>query len=320
MKRALVLGGGGVSGIAWEAGVLMALRDRGVDTDGWDLVIGSSAGAIVATRLLASDLREFYDEQSSEDITAEDEQVRLLAGRIGGWMFITGRRRRLEWLPRLWATTIVVRALITRALRRKLRGRVRRAVVPPSPYARGGPDLNLARIGAFARACPTASEVTFLEVVASAIRPVVDWPDPLLVTAIDAHDGSLVAFDGRSGVPLPLAVAASSAVPGLFPPIRIDTRRYIDGGTASDTNAHLAVGSDDVLVIAPLDRGYLEPEVEALTAAGARVTMITPSPATSVLLGRHLELLDPARRAECARAGYEDGLEAAADLVTSSAA
>src|SRR5919198_3625801 len=170
MTRALVLGGGGVSGIAWEAGVLAGLRDRGVDVDSWDLVIGTSAGAIVATRLAGSDLRDFYDEQASEDITAEDEQVRLLAGRIGGWMFIAGRRRRLEWLPRLWALTIVIRALATRALRRRVRGRVRKAIVPPSPYARGGPDPELARMGAFARSCPTASEVDWLQVIASAIR------------------------------------------------------------------------------------------------------------------------------------------------------
>jgi NTE family protein len=320
VTRALVLGGGGVSGIAWEAGVLAGLRDRGVDVDSWDLVIGTSAGAVVATRLTGSDLRDFYDEQASDDITAEDEQVRLLAGRIGGWMFIAGRRRRLAWLPRAWAMTIVARALITRAVRRRLRGRVRRVVVPPSPYARGGPDPGLARIGAFARACPTASEVTWLEVIASAIRPVIDWPEQLLVTAIDSHDGSLVAFDKASGVPLTLAVGASTAVPGIFPPVRIDGRRYIDGGTTSDTNAHLAVGHDEVLVIAPLDRGYLEREVESLQANGARVTMISPNERSSVLLGRHLELLDPARRAECARAGYDDGTAAARELVSSSAA
>jgi NTE family protein len=319
-RRGLILGGGGVSGIAWEGGVLMGLRDSGVDVSDWDQVIGTSAGAIVATRLLGSDLREFYDQQASRDITAEDEQVRLLAGRIGGWLFITGRRRRLEWLPRLWALTVVARALVTRAVRRRLRGRVRRAIVPPSPYARGGPDAALARMGAFARSCPTASEVDWLAVIAAAIMPVTEWPEELLVTAIDAHDGSLVAFDHESGVPLTLAVGASAAVPGIFPPVRIDGRRYIDGGITSDTNAHLAVGCDEVLVIAPLDRGYLEREVESLHAGGTRVTIVAPSPETNELLGRHLALLDPARRAQCAVAGYEEGRAAARSLVRSSAA
>ena len=318
--RGLVLGGGGVSGIAWEAGVLTGLRDGGVDVENWDLVIGSSAGAIVGTRLLGSDLREFYDQQASDDITAEDEQVRLLAGRLGGWMFITGRRRRFEWLPRLWATTIVARAILKRTIQRRLRGRVRRIVVPPSPFARGGPDAELARVGAFARAASIASEETWLQVIASAILPVTEWPHELLLTAIDAHDGSLVAFDSRSGVPLLLAAAASAAVPGIFPPVRIDGRRYIDGGTASDTNAHLATTCDEVLVIAPMDRGYLPREVDALRLAGTSVSVIRPNEATIDLLGRHLALLDPARRAACARLGYEEGLAAAPSLVRSSAA
>jgi NTE family protein len=318
--RGLVLGGGGVSGIAWEAGVLMGLRDGGVDVDHWDLVIGSSAGGIVGTRLLGSDLRDFYDEQASEDITAEDEQVRLLAGRLGGWMFITGRRRRLGWLPRLYASTIVARAILTRMFQRRLRGRVRRIVVPPSPFARGGPDAELARVGAFARAASIASENTWLQVISSAILPVTDWPEELLLTAIDAHDGSLVAFDSRSGVPLLLAAAASAAVPGIFPPVRIDGRRYIDGGTASDTNAHLATTCSDVLIIAPMDRGYLSREIDALQLSGASVSVVRPNEATLALLGRHLALLDPARRAICARVGYEEGLAAAPSLVRSSAA
>jgi NTE family protein len=175
-------------------------------------------------------------------------------------------------------------------------------------------------MGAFARSCPTASEVDWLQVIASALLPVTDWPQELVLTAIDAHDGSLVAFDRSSGVPLTLAAGASAAVPGIFPPVRIDGRRYIDGGTASDTNAHLAIGSDDVLVIAPLDRGYLEREVESLQESGARVSIIAPGTETGELLGRHLALLDPARRAECARAGYEEGLAAAPPLARSSAA
>jgi NTE family protein len=318
--RGLVLGGGGVTGIAWEAGVLMGLRDGGVDVKNWDLVIGSSAGSIVGIRLLGSDLRAFYDQQASEDITAEDAQVRQLAGRLGGWMFISGRRRRLEWLPRLWVMSIVARAILKRTLQRKLRPRARRVVVPPSPFARGGPNADLARAGAFARAASTASEEDWLEVIASAILPVTDWPAELLLTAIDAHDGSLVAFDSTSGVPLVLAAAASAAVPGIFPPVRIDARRYIDGGTASDTNAHLATQCDDVLVIAPMDRGYLPREVDALQSSGASVTVIRPTEATLTILGRHVALLDPARRAICARAGYEEGLAAAPSLVRSSAA
>lgn len=49
--RALVLGGGGVAGIAWETGVLTGLADGGVDVTGADLVVGTSAGSTVAAQI-----------------------------------------------------------------------------------------------------------------------------------------------------------------------------------------------------------------------------------------------------------------------------
>ena len=50
-RRALVLGGGGNTGIAWEAGVLDGLADGGVDPADSDLIVGTSAGAIVGAYL-----------------------------------------------------------------------------------------------------------------------------------------------------------------------------------------------------------------------------------------------------------------------------
>ena len=42
MKRSLVLGGGGVTGVAWELGILAGLAEQGVDLTGADTVIGTS--------------------------------------------------------------------------------------------------------------------------------------------------------------------------------------------------------------------------------------------------------------------------------------
>ncbi|MET9226291.1 patatin-like phospholipase family protein [Lentzea sp. NPDC003310] len=50
-QRALVLGGGGVTGIAWETGILHGLAEQGVDLTGADLFVGTSAGSVVATEL-----------------------------------------------------------------------------------------------------------------------------------------------------------------------------------------------------------------------------------------------------------------------------
>ena len=49
--RALVLGGGGLAGIAWETGVLAALADAGADVAAADFLLGTSAGATVAAQV-----------------------------------------------------------------------------------------------------------------------------------------------------------------------------------------------------------------------------------------------------------------------------
>lgn len=68
MTQALVLAGGGVTGIAWETGVLLGLLDQGIDVvGGVDLVIGTSAGSTVGAQVLSGhDLEELYDLQLSD--------------------------------------------------------------------------------------------------------------------------------------------------------------------------------------------------------------------------------------------------------------
>jgi NTE family protein len=64
MRRALVLSGGGTSGVAWETGLLKGLRDNGVDLTRPDLFDGTSAGAIVAAQLATGhELDELYARQ-----------------------------------------------------------------------------------------------------------------------------------------------------------------------------------------------------------------------------------------------------------------
>src|SRR5438045_1769616 len=51
MTRALVLGGGGPVGIAWESGLLAGLAQAGVDLGKADFIMGTSAGSFVGARL-----------------------------------------------------------------------------------------------------------------------------------------------------------------------------------------------------------------------------------------------------------------------------
>ena len=68
------------------------------------------------------------------------------------------------------------------------------------------------------------------------------WPAPLVVAAYDAAAGARVSFDASSGVDLGLAVAASCAMPGVFPPIEI-TERFAGGALVLAVLASLAVMS-----------------------------------------------------------------------------
>ncbi|PYY32822.1 hypothetical protein DEJ16_13445 [Curtobacterium sp. MCJR17_055] len=75
--RAVVLGGGGVAGIAWELGVLSALEDAGVDLGAADLVVGTSAGSVVGTFLRSGGVRGAYEQQLSPLPTTYEEPARV---------------------------------------------------------------------------------------------------------------------------------------------------------------------------------------------------------------------------------------------------
>src|SRR6266849_6351118 len=120
--------------------------------------------------------------------------------------------------------------------------------------AGAGPDIKAirARIGAYTLAVPTISEVE-RRVIIEARLPVHTWSQRrLLIVAVDTETGEEYIIDRESGVSLVDAVAASCAVPGIWPPVTIARRRYMDGGVRSATNADLARGSDRVLILNPL--------------------------------------------------------------------
>ena len=121
------------------------------------------------------------------------------------------------------------------------------------------PDDAMRAIGALALDTDTVAEPVRKAAIAARL-PVPDWPDrPVLLPAIDALTGELTVFSRDSGVALVDAVAASCAVPGIWPPVTINGRRYIDGGVGSATHADLAAGYDRILVIVPGEPGQPAP-------------------------------------------------------------
>jgi NTE family protein len=316
VSRALVLGGGGVAGIAWELGVLRGLEEAGVPARDWSLVVGTSAGAIVGARILADpDLERWYAHETRPYAPEDRALVQALGGRVGVAAMAAGRRRRLGWVPSAWLVCRTAEAMVRRAARPP-----RGATTP----ATGGKEIakgddRLMGLGSIARAARTPPEQSFLDTIRTYIAPAVEWSDRLIVTAVDATDGSTVVIDAGCGAPLDRAVAASAAVPILFPPIRAMGRSWIDGGMSSLVHVDLAADADEILVLAPLDVGVRR-EVEALQAAGKRVDLVLPEPESASVMGFGTGLLDPARRPAAARAGREDGLRAGRELLAARAA
>ena len=143
--------------------------------------------------------------------------------------------------------------------------------------------------------------------------PSPQWPARrLLLVAVDAETGETRVFDRDSGADLVDAVAASCAVPGIWPPVTIGGHRYVDGGIRSSDNADLAAGCAGIVVLSPL--GYDSPfpspmalrdVVGRLRSEGSAVTVITPDEASVAAMG--INPLDPATRRPAAQAGLAQG-------------
>jgi NTE family protein len=172
----------------------------------------------------------------------------------------------------------------------------------------------LKRYGALALETPADSQEMRRSMIAAAL-PCCTWPGrPLLIVAVDVESGERRVFDRSSGIDLIDAVAASGAVPGIWPPVAFQGRRYMDGGVYSIDNADLAAGCDRVLVLTlparvpPICIVALEAAVERLRSGGAHVEVVHPDEASQAAFASVAgNLLDPSVCAPAARAGREQG-------------
>ncbi len=158
----------------------------------------------------------------------------------------------------------------------------------------------------------TVSEEARREVIAGRL-PRHEWPEAdMVLVAVDTATAEHRLFDRSSGVDLVDAVAASCAVPGVWPPVTIGDVRYTDGGVRSSVNADLAAGHDRVLIIAPMEDPQLAEQIASL-GANAEVELVTPDEASVAAMGS--DPLDPSTRTPTAEAGLAQGHSVAARLV-----
>lgn len=235
-KVALVCAGGGVTGAVYEIGCLCAL-DELVDRDlnSLDLYVGISGGAFVASLLAAGvSPREMYDEAvmpgksplgpASAEVFRLDAMQFLRRAARAPSVLATALRTSLsgegrDWSDMVWSLFELLPAglLETSGIQEYLR-RVFRARLRGDRFA--------------------------------------DLPHELNVVAVDLDSGEAVPF-GRRGhrdVPVSKAVQASTALPGLYRPVRIKGRDYVDGGVRKTAHINLAIqsGADLVICINPI--------------------------------------------------------------------
>jgi len=182
-----------------------------------------------------------------------------------------------------------------------------------------------AEIGAAALAAQTVSEDEWVSYFEEHLDGAA-WPDRALVlTAVECETGAFETWDRDSGVSLGRAVASSCAVPGLFPAVTINGRKYTDGGVRSGTSADLAKGYDSVLIVAPIGARSdgIDPllgrqarfEAEALNAAATNAELVFPDAGTLEAMG--INRMDVARRGVTTHAGIAQGRALASRLASS---
>jgi NTE family protein len=269
--KTLVLGGGGLAGLGWFAGLFYGMSTRGVVLCDANRMIGTSAGSATVAQLRgAHSLEHMFARQTDPALISEESPPSM-----------AGMASLMAAFPKLQAI----------------------------------PDHNerMRAIGQMALNATTVPPEIRHAMIERRLSEQRDWPhSPLTITAVDVGSGALVTFDAKSGVSLVDAVAASCAVPGVWPVVTIGGKRYMDGGVYSVDNAQLASGAQRVVIaspfgsVSPAPEGYhLNDAVAALEAGGSKVLVIAPDDAVRAAMGTNP--LDPAVRRPSAETGFAQG-------------
>ncbi|MFC5061206.1 patatin-like phospholipase family protein [Actinomycetospora atypica] len=295
-RRGLVLGTGGSLGYAWTVAALSTWQQAtGHDAREADVIVGTSAGSIVASALASGVAVDDLVEHLLHPKPSSDTPRPRRDGARGG----------LPPLPRVGPGSIRLLAAVARAPSR----------FPPLAVASALLPVGRADTSGVVRLVSSFAPET--------------WPtEPQLrIVATDYDSGARVPF-GRDGAPPASpaeAASASCAVPGWFKPVRIGGRRYVDGGVCSATSADLLLGSDmpaldEALVLVPLARrgrvrlsvggaadglfrgivgGRSAREIARLRGSGLKVTAHAPGPEERAVMGWNV--MDASRQGDVVR-------------------
>lgn len=248
LDRALVLGGGGLYFIAWQVGYLHAAARDGLALAAAERIVGTSAGSVVATCVAGGHVGRLHAQ-----LAALSKAPALLSALAPSTRLRPSQQRAVDAFAAATDSEVdTIREIGRRAL----------AAVTVEP----------------------GRMRTSLQVAVQAVA----WPsDRLHVTCVDAYSGERCVITAGARVRPARAAAASSAVPGLFPPQPIGDRRCMDGGVSgSGLHTDLVAGARRVIVLSLGDArspagmtspaGSVPAELARLEATGTAVLVRSP--------------------------------------------
>jgi len=277
-KNALVLGGGGALGVAWEAGLLAGLREAGIDPGAADLVVGTSAGSIVGTYVAGGKLDEGLARQSE----ASDPEITamIVEADLPATLQLFAYWGSLPELTREVMAEIGAKALAARTTSEERWAAYFEDLVPVAEWP--ATPLKLTAVdtatGDF-QVWDGSSGVPIHLAVASSCAVPGMFP-PVTISGRRYTDGGV-----RSGTSADLATGCDSVL--IVAPI--------------------GAGKDG---IEPLLGRTTRAEAEALRAAGSRVELAFPDADSMEAVG--INRMDSSRRPRCIEAGKRQGRALAA--------
>jgi NTE family protein len=229
---ALAFAGGGPLGAIYEIGALCALDDSlaGLDFNACDHYVGVSAGGFIAAGLANGiaprQLCEAFIEQDGAGADGFDPAMLMKPA----WAELGERLHRLPGLlgGALWAWGVQGKRL-TQAFERL------GAALPTGVFDSEGIHEQIQRL--FSQPGRT-NDFRQLRTRLS-----------LVATELDSGEAAPFGSPGWDHVPISRAIQASAALPGLFPPVRIDGKHYVDGALKKTLHATLALDEGVGLLI-----------------------------------------------------------------------
>jgi NTE family protein len=204
--RALVLGGGGVTGIAWETGMLYGLEQAGVRLRDADLVVGTSAGSAVGAQVAGTrGLDELYAAQLAGD--ASELPARITAGILLRYLVAGLDPNRKRALTRLGRQALAARTATPEERRAVIQKRIpvdawpdRRLLIPATDAETGEQ-----------RVFDRDSGVALIDAVSASCAVPLVWPP----VAIDGHS----YYDGGFPYPANVQLAAGADIVVVLAPV-----------------------------------------------------------------------------------------------------